>query len=122
MAANNIIVKVPAKLKTPAEKVLPLVETFIKTCQPLESQSLYLLVDNCTGALFCECHIRADTLILQGTVDVPLDPDEQPEYRANRELVEDHAAYERMKVDAQSGRAFSNLVTEFRLPMRMSAV
>jgi hypothetical protein len=45
MAANNIIVKVPTKLKAPAEKVLPLVETFIKTCQPLESQSLYLLVD-----------------------------------------------------------------------------
>jgi len=47
------------------------------------------------------------------TIDVPLDPDEQAEYRANREIAEDHAAYERMKSDALAGRAFSNIVAEF---------
>jgi len=83
-------------------------------CQPLEQSSLHLLADRCTDALFCECHILGSILVAHGTVDVPLDPDEQPEYRANRELVEDHVAYERMKVDALSGRAFSNLVIEFR--------
>ena len=47
---------------------------------------------------------------------MPLDPEEQAEYRANREPVEDHVAYERMKADAISGRAFSNLVVEFHRP------
>lgn len=47
------------------------------------------------------------------TIDVPLDPEEQPDYRANREIVEDHVAYEKMKADAQERRTFSNLVAEF---------
>ena len=49
------------------------------------------------------------------TIDVPLDPEEQAEYRANREIVEDHAAYEKMKEDAIARRTFSNLVAEFTL-------
>jgi hypothetical protein len=113
---DKIILQVPERLKHNADKLRNLVETFVDTCKPLEQGSLHLLADCCTDALFCECHIRATTLVTQGTVDVPLDPEEQAEYRANRELVEDHVAYERMKADALIGRAFSNLVVEFRTP------
>jgi hypothetical protein len=48
-----------------------------------------------------------------GTIDVPLDPEGQPEYRANREIVEDHVAFERMKEDAAARRSFSNIVAEY---------
>lgn len=116
MGEANIIVQVPGRLKEKAAKVRDLVDSFVATCQPLEQGALYVLADCCTGALFCECHIKASVLVKHGTVDVPLDPEEQPEYRANRELVEDHTAYERMKADALSGRPFSNLVIEYRLP------
>ena len=116
MSNTTIISQLPERLKDKANKLLELVEGFVETCQPLEQGSLYLLADCCTDALFCECHIRASTLVTQGTVDVPLDPEEQAEYRANREPVEDHVAYERMKADAISGRAFSNLVVEFHRP------
>jgi hypothetical protein len=116
MSNAQIIVKVPDRLTDAAKRILPLVKSFMSACQPLEQVSLHLLADGCTDALFCECHVRASILVARGTVDVPLDPEEQPEYRANRELVEDHVAYERMKVDALSGRAFSNLVLEFREP------
>jgi len=112
----NIILQVPERLEDKANKLRELVESFVDTCQPLEQGALHLLADCCTDALFCECRIRASTLVTQGTVDVPLDPEEQAEYRANRELVEDHVAYERMKADALSGRAFSNLVVEFQRP------
>lgn len=47
------------------------------------------------------------------TTDVPLDPNEQSEYRANREIVDDHVAFERMKADALLKRSFSNIVAEF---------
>ncbi|MPM48412.1 hypothetical protein SDC9_95137 [bioreactor metagenome] len=47
------------------------------------------------------------------TIDVPLDPDEQPDYRANRDIVEDDVAYEQMKGDASEGRSFSNIVAEY---------
>lgn len=93
--------------------VLDLVEDFAKVSQPLEIPHLLLLRDLRTGAAFVECHIRASKLIELGTVDVPLDPEEQAEYRANRELVEDHVAFEQMKEDAILRRTFSNLVCEF---------
>ena len=35
------------------------------------------------------------------------------EYRANREIVTSHIAFERMRQDAKQRRSFSNLVTEF---------
>lgn len=49
------------------------------------------------------------------TVDVPLDPDEQSDYRANRELVEDSSAFLQMKKDATRGRVFSNIVAEYNV-------
>ena len=116
MSSNNIISHVPVRLKDEADSLLGLVKGFVAECQPLEQGDFHLLADCCTGAFFSECHIRASTLVKHGTVDVPLDPEEQTEYRANREVVEDHVAYERMKADAVNGRAFSNLVVEFRLP------
>jgi hypothetical protein len=81
---------------------------------PLEpSEQLRLLVDKKTGAQFCECHVQAQTLVSLGTIDVPLDPDEQAEYRANREVKLNHPAFVRMKEDALQGRCFSNIVAEY---------
>lgn len=90
-----------------------LVEDFCEVAQPVERAHLPLLQDRRTGATYIECHIRASKLISLGTVDVPLDPEEQPEYRANRDIVEDHIAFEQMKEDATQRRTFSNLVCEF---------
>jgi hypothetical protein len=115
MSTASVTKHIPERLNKKAEKLSALLDAFIKNCQPLEQASLHLLADCCTDALFSECHIKASTLVKHGTVDVPLDPDDQAEYRANRDIAEDHIAYERMKADALSGRAFSNLVIEFQL-------
>ncbi len=88
------------------------INEFYDLFTPLEN-TLYLLQDNVTNAIFCECHILADKFVQYGTKDVPLDPEEQPEYRANRELVEDNIAFLQMKSDALQGRNFSNIVTEY---------
>jgi hypothetical protein len=91
-------------------------EAFAKDAQPLEdSKSLHLLTDKITGAQFCDCHVRASLLVALGTIDVPLDPDEQGEYRANREILQDHGAFAKMKDDARGGRLFSNLVVEYTM-------
>lgn len=90
-----------------------LISSFIKACEPLEKSPISALVDNCTSAIFCECHISAEKLVSLGTIDVPLDPEEQQEYRANRDVVEDHIAFDKMKKDALNKRSFSNIVTEF---------
>lgn len=88
-------------------------QEFIKTFSPLEAPNILLLTDHRTDAKYCECHVKASKLIPLGTTDVPLDPDEQADYRANRELVANAAAYIRMLDDAKQRRSFSNLVAEF---------
>lgn len=82
--------------------------------KPLGGEGKLVFVkDERTGAMYCECHIQASRLMALATADVPLDPDEQAEYRANRELVENASAFIQMKQDALSGRSFSNIVAEY---------
>lgn len=88
------------------------VEKFIELLQPVE-RPIQIFADGKTGALYCECHVKAEKLVSHTTPDTPLDPYASPDYRANRDLVEDHAAYTQMLLDAQQGRTFSNVVCEF---------
>jgi hypothetical protein len=90
-----------------------LVEQFVAALDPVEGEKLLLFRDDCTGAIFTECHLAADTMLKYSTDDVPLDPDASGEYRANRQLVDDHAAFKQMEADALKGRSFSNFVCEF---------
>lgn len=84
-----------------------------KALKPKEAGHLEILVDNRTGAKFIECHLQGSKLIAFGTIDVPLDPESQSEYRANREMITNAPAFKRMKEDAIGKRAFSNIVAEF---------
>jgi hypothetical protein len=96
------------------QNVDELVQAFVETFQPLEANDVFhVFVDLRTNARYCECHIAGSKLVPLSTTDVPLDPDEQPDYRANREIVTSHIAFERMQDDAKKRRSFSNLVSEF---------
>lgn len=89
-------------------------ERFAKEFEPLESkEQLIELVDHRTGAHYCECHIKGSKLVLLGTIDVPLDPEEQAEFRANREIVVNNSAFRTMIGDAVLRRSFSNIVAEY---------
>ena len=110
----HIVDCVSDELAEAAQDVTQLVEEFADMCKPLENH-LYVLVDAMTNARYCECHVFAETLLTLSTVNVPLDPDEQPDYRANREIMDDHIAFEQMKQDAKTRRTFSNIVAEFDL-------
>lgn len=98
--------EVPAELETA-------VMAFCEAFDPLERSSMIILVDEFTGAAFAECHVLASKICGLGTTDVPLDPDDSPEYRANRDIETSHSAFEQMKSDAKGGRKFSNIVCEF---------
>jgi len=94
------------------EMIEGIVNNFETIFSPLEEETI-VMTDFCTKAFYIETYILAEKIIDYGTIDVPLDPEEQSEYRANREIVEDHAAFIKMKEDAKNGRTFSNLVAEF---------
>ena len=100
-----------------AEKEDELVESevineFCRLMSPLETQ-IHVFADGKTSAVFAECHVSAKMIVKHASPDTPLDPDTSAEYRANRDLVEDHAAYEQMVADARLGRTFSNIVCEY---------
>lgn len=79
----------------------------------LDKGQVLILVDKRTGAAFGEFNISAAELTEMGTIDVPLDPENQPDYRANRDAQEDNNAYIKMVEDAEKGRTFRNIVCEY---------
>jgi hypothetical protein len=97
-----------------SKHIIESIAEFAKGFQPLEPQDgLLPFTDKRTNATFCECHVKAKVLAALATTDGPLDPDGQSEYRANRDIRLNHPAFERMKKDAEHGRAFSNIVAEY---------
>lgn len=100
------------KREAKRDKVSKLVTAFTDIFAPIEKE-ISVITDECTGAYFIEVHIKSEKILQLGTIDVPLDPDEQGEYRANRDAQEDHAAFSKMKEDARKGRVFSNIVAEY---------
>lgn len=88
------------------------INDFESQFEPLEPINV-VLIDFCTNAYYIEASILAKHIVDFGSIDVPIDPDEQSDYRANRDVVEDHAAFLKMKEDAQKGRTFSNIVAEY---------
>lgn len=87
---------------------------FCKDFSP-EEETIYIFEDSITKAIFCECHIHGKNIISLGTIDSPLDAENQAEYRANRDLVEDSVAFLQMKEDAKHKRSFSNIVAEYNI-------
>ena len=98
MTKTNIIDHTGSAESKHKTEILELLLDFATASDPLERPHLCLLRDMRTGAAYVECHIRANKVNELGTVDVPLDPEEQAEYRANRELVEDHVPTIRRKL------------------------
>lgn len=89
-------------------------ESLVAALAPLEGiDNFSILTDERTGARYCECHVLGSKFIEFATPDAPLDPDEQSDYRANREVVENAPAFTRMKEDAKARRSFSGIVCEY---------
>lgn len=103
------IVNKPAAIK---DKLEGIITQFFDSFEPVEDK-MYVFEDCITKAIYCECHIRGSKIVSLGTIDNPLDPDNQPEYRANRDIVEDSTAFLQMKDDAVKKRSFSNIVAEY---------
>lgn len=88
------------------------VENFCATFKPVEN-IINIFEDERTKAFYCECHLNADKIVEFSTIDSPLDSENQPDYRANREIVADNSAFLQMKEDALLKRSFSNIVAEY---------
>jgi hypothetical protein len=113
MAKTSVTPKKAAAISKDVAHAIKKLASDFEPFEALKGGHLHTFTDHKSGARFCECHVLASKLIPAATTDVPLDPEEQSEYRANRELVTDAAAFTRMKEDALEGRLFSNIVAEY---------
>lgn len=98
-----------------AEKSLEEIKKeLVATLDPLEGlDNLFIITDERTGARYSDCHVRGSKFVEFATPDAPLDPDEQGDYRANRDVVSNAPAFARMKSDAKARRSFSGIVAEY---------
>ncbi|MFN0157085.1 MAG: hypothetical protein ACKVRP_03315 [Bacteroidota bacterium] len=93
-----------------------LIEDFSRLVDSVEisnGQQFHLFRDDKTGAFFIDCHILASSVTDLLDYEASLDPDEQEDLRANRELNEFHRLFLRMKDDAKRGRQFNDIIVEY---------
>lgn len=89
-------------------------EDLVAALAPMEGlDKLFIITDERTGARYCDCHVRGSKFVELATPDAPLDPDEQGDYRANRDVVSNAPAFAKMKIDAKARRSFSGIVAEY---------
>lgn len=85
----------------------------IDTLEKQLDRKLILLHDKRTDAIYTECHVLAETLIDRMDIDVPIDPDFQPQFRANRDFRPNDQTYIKMVEDSKHGRQFSDIIIEY---------
>ncbi|MCZ7383383.1 MAG: hypothetical protein O8C63_01395 [Candidatus Methanoperedens sp.] len=85
----------------------------IDTLEKKLNYKLILLHDKKTDAIYTECHILAETLAGRMDIDVPIDPDFQPQFRANRDFRPHDLTYIKMVEDSKHGRQFSDIIIEY---------
>lgn len=91
-------------------------EEFLKNYGTLEAKhglDLLLLHDKKSKAYYLVCHLDSECIAAAADLEAVLDPSEGDDYRFNRELYVDKAAYKIMERDALSGRSFEDLVVEY---------
>lgn len=85
----------------------------IETLEKKMGQRLILFYDKKTEAIYTVCHVSGDILTKLMDLDVPIDPEFQAEFRANRNFQPDDPTYKKMVEDGKRGRQFSDIVIEY---------
>lgn len=106
---DSLVIKLPADVSKEFDNFWRSIETVEreKSIVPIVFQ------DKKSGAFYIECHIKASIAKKLLDIDTALDPEEQQEYRANRDLLPLHKAFLRMIQDAKKGRQFSDIIVEY---------
>jgi len=92
------------------------VETFIGEVETLErtvGAPVVIYQDGPMGSHYIKCSIPASVACGLLDLDARLDPASPDSYRANRELLLDHHTYKRMRIDAERGREFNDIIVEY---------
>jgi hypothetical protein len=96
--------------------VLTKVNDFLKEISTLEvvkDSPIIIYQDGASKAYYIDCHILSIVASDLFDYDASLDPEEQEEIKANRDLQDFHKAFGKMKEDAKKGRQFNDIIVEY---------
>lgn len=100
------------------EELITDFRTEIPTIESLRKVPFILLQDGKSLGYYIECHIQANIALPLIDNDAVLDPDEQEQFRLQRELQPSNPAFIRMCVDANTQRQFSDIIAELNYDYR----
>jgi len=109
----NVIFDKNAKKDSKAEEE---VQTFLKEIETLEknlNSTVIICQDGKSLAYYIRCSISVNIVCPLLDLNARLDPKSQDSFRANRELLLEHNTFKRMKLDAENGREFSDIIIEY---------
>jgi hypothetical protein len=99
----------------PNDDIIELLNGFrteIPTIEFIKKVPFVLLQDGKSLGYYIECHMQASVAAPLIDNDAVLDPDEQEQFRLQRELQPNNPAFIRMCVDAIANRQFSDMLAE----------
>ncbi len=102
--------------KDPSSQVVELIRDFKEKVETLEVKNNHVLTlfqDGKSGAFYFDCHIAASSAVSLLDYEASLDPEEQEEFQANRNLLPFHRAFQAMMDDAKRGRQFNDIIVEY---------
>jgi len=105
----------------PNPDVIEMIGQFKEEISSLESEKglpFILFQDGKSQAYYIECHLNASLALPLIDFDATLDPEEQEEFRLQRELQPTHRLFLRMILDAIENRQFSDIIAEYNTTYR----
>jgi len=105
----------------PEEEIEEIIDQFRSSVPTLEESNnlpFIILQDGKSQAYYIECHMAASDAIPLVDFDAVLDPEEQEQFRLQRELQPTNIAFLKMCSDALENRQFSDLIAEYDLSYR----
>lgn len=118
MALNEGFVLASGRLGSETESQINEFYTKINTQEKNLGQKIIINEDKKSKVHFIECHISTEFLSKNMDLDAEIDPDDQENYRANRDLQTTNSDYLKMVDDAKNGRQFSDIVIEYNSTYR----
>jgi hypothetical protein len=104
------------KNATPDKSVEKTVRQFLRDTETLEKSKkvpVIIFQDGVRKAYYIRCAIAGKTMSGIISLDARLDPESGETFRGNREILESHNTFRRMRADAENAREFNDIIAEY---------
>ncbi len=92
------------------------VKEFLGTTDTLEKSRnvpIFIFQDGVKKSYYIRCAITGKTMADTVSLDARLNPESGETYRGNREILESHNTFRRMRADAENEREFNDIIAEY---------